>query len=91
VACVNFYPTFLVSDGPATLEHLLDHFDRFLDIAGPDHVGLGTDFDGIPTGPDGIEDVTDLPCVTMGLLDRGHTEATVEKVLGANLLRLFDS
>ena len=91
VACVNFYPTFLVSDGPATLEHLLDHFDRFLAVAGADHVGLGTDFDGIPTGPDGIEDVADLPRVTAGLLQRGHDAATVEKVLGANLLRLFDA
>jgi membrane dipeptidase len=91
VACVNFYPTFLVTDGAATLEHLLDHFDRFLEVAGPDHVGLGTDFDGIPTGPDGVEDVTDLPRVTAGLLERGHHEDTVEKVLGGNLLRLFDA
>ena len=90
VACVNFYPSFLVADGEASLDDLLDHFDHFLDVAGPEHVGLGTDYDGIPTTPQGLEDVTGLPLVTEGLLARGHSEETVEAVLGANLLRVLD-
>ena len=90
VACVNFYPSFLVADGEATLDDLLDHVDRFLEHAGPDHVGLGSDFDGIPTTPRGVEDVSCLPRVTEGLLARGHDAETVAKVLGGNLLRLFD-
>lgn len=90
VACVNFYPAFLVKDGSATLDDLLDHVERFLEVAGPDHVGLGSDFDGIPTAPEGVGDVTALPRVTAGLLARGHPPQVVEKVLGGNLLRLFD-
>jgi len=91
VACVNFYPTFLVAEGQATLDHLLDHFDRFLAVAGEDHVGLGSDFDGIPITPRGVEDVAALPRVTAGLLARGHSPEAVTKVLGSNLLRLFDA
>lgn len=90
VACVNFYPGFLVREGPARLSDVLDHMDRFIDVAGPDHVGLGGDFDGIPAGPVGLEDVGALPRLTAGMLERGHDEAVVEAVLGANLLRVFD-
>ncbi len=91
VACVNFYPRFLVEGETATLDDVLDHLERFLQAAGEDHVGLGTDYDGIPSTPVGLEDVTGLPRVTQGMLARGHAESTVEKVLGANLLRLFDA
>lgn len=90
VACVNFYPAFLVADGRATLADLLDHADRFIEVAGPEHVGLGTDYDGIPTTPEGLEDVSCLPRLTAGLLERGHSPETVRGFLGANLLRIFD-
>lgn len=91
VACVNFYPGFLVDDGQvADLEVLLDHVEHFLSVVGPEHVGLGSDFDGIPCGPDGMEDVADLPRLTDGLLRRGHDEAAVTALLGANLARVFD-
>ncbi len=90
VACLNLYPAFLVAEGPATLDDVLDHMDRFVEVAGPDHVGLGTDFDGIPTTPAGLENVAALPRLTAGMLARGHSAETVTKVLGANLLRLFD-
>jgi membrane dipeptidase len=90
VACVNFYPAFLVAEGEATLDDVLDHVDRFVSVAGADHVGLGADFDGIPHGPVGLEDVSALPRLTAGMLARGHHESTVEAVLGANLLRVLD-
>jgi len=90
VACVNFYPGFLVAEGEATLDDLLDHLDRFVEVAGGDHVGLGSDFDGIPTTPVGVEDVAALPRVTEGMLRRGHAPETVRKILGGNLLRVFD-
>ncbi len=94
VACVNFYPPFLIDPalrrGDATLDDLLDHIDRFVSVAGADHVGLGSDFDGIPCGPEGVEDVAALPRVTAGMLARGHDVATTTAVLGGNLLRLFD-
>ncbi|MCP4005862.1 MAG: membrane dipeptidase [bacterium] len=68
---------------------LLDHFDHALRVAGPDHVGIGADWDGVPSMPKGMEEVTALPLLTQGLLERGHSEATVRKVLGENLLRVM--
>ena len=72
-----------------SLEVLLDHFDRAIALAGPDHVGIGADWDGVPSMPVGMEDVTDLPALTRGLLARGHSPETVRKVLGENLLRVM--
>ncbi len=90
VACVNFYPAFLMKEGAATLTDVLDHVDHFIEVAGVRHVGLGTDYDGIPTTPVGLEDVSTLPRLTAGMLDRGHSEQTVRCFLGANLMRVFD-
>ncbi|MCB9897906.1 MAG: membrane dipeptidase [Planctomycetes bacterium] len=90
VACVNFYPHFLVAEGEADVDDVVAHVLRFLEVAGEDHVGLGGDYDGIPVGPKGAEDVTGLPRVTAGLLARGVSERVLRKVLGGNLLRLFD-
>ncbi|MFT7463480.1 MAG: membrane dipeptidase [Pseudohongiellaceae bacterium] len=90
VACVNFYPGFLVDDGDCTLEHLLDHVMHFVDVAGPEHVGLGSDFDGIPESPVGMADVSDLPQLTAGLAERGLNESAIRALLGGNLLRIFD-
>jgi membrane dipeptidase len=74
-----------------SLDVLLDHFDHALAIAGPDHVGLGADWDGVASMPIGLEDVSRLPALTAGLLARGHSAETVEKVLGENLLRVLES
>ena len=73
----------------ASLEKLLDHFDHAIAVAGPDHVGIGADWDGVPSMPEGMGDVSDLPNLTRGLLERGHDEETVRKVLGENLLRVM--
>jgi len=70
-----------------SLENVLDHFDHALRVAGEDHVGLGSDFDGVPSFPVGLDEVNLLPNVTRGLLARGWSEAVVRKVLGENLLR----
>ncbi len=69
---------------------VVDHIEHVLTIAGPDAVGLGTDFDGIEDPPEGLEDVSALPKLTRELLRRGHSEAVVRKVLGENFLRFFD-
>jgi len=74
---------------PPPLAKLLDHFMHAIEIAGAEHVGMGSDFDGIPSTPRGLEDVTCLPKITYGLLERGVSEADVKKVLGENLLRVF--
>lgn len=91
VACMNFYPPFLVESGEASLDVLLDHIEHFLDVAGADHVGLGSDFDGIGSTPVGVDDVAALPRVTEGLLQRGRSELEVVKLLGGNLLRVFEA
>jgi membrane dipeptidase len=73
----------------ADLSVLLDHFDHAIEVAGPDHVGLGADWDGVPSMPRGMEDVSHLPALTRGLLERGHAPEVVRKVLGENLLRVL--
>ena len=72
-----------------SLDALLDHFDHALRVAGEDHVGLGSDFDGVPSFPEGLDEVSLLPNLTKGLLARGWSEEVVRKVLGENLLRTF--
>ncbi len=69
---------------------LLDHFDHAISVAGADHVGLGADWDGVPSMPIGMEDVTRLPALTEALLARGHSPETVRKVLGENVLRVLE-
>ena len=75
--------------GNATLSDVLDHIDHAVQVAGIDHVGLGTDFDGIPLTPDGLGDVTRLPWITHGLLKRGYAEEGIRKILGGNALRVL--
>jgi membrane dipeptidase len=71
------------------LSSLIAHFDHIISVAGIDHVGIGTDFDGICALPEGINSAADLPKITAALLARGHSAADLHKILGANLLRLF--
>jgi membrane dipeptidase len=86
---VVFAPGF-VDQEHATLEGVLDHIDHIVDLVGPDHVGLGSDFDGITSTPEGLEDVSCLPSLTAGLIERGYTERNIEKILGENYLRVFE-
>ncbi len=75
----------------ATLSDVLDHIDRAVKIAGIDHVGLGTDYDGVGDSlPEGLKDVSSYPELIQGLLDRGYDEAAVEKILGGNALRVWE-
>jgi membrane dipeptidase len=70
-------------------ERILDHIDHVVKIAGADHVGLGSDFDGITAVPKQLEDVSCYPYITQVLLDRGHSPADIRKILGANVLRVL--
>ncbi len=72
----------------ARWERIVDHIDHAVKIAGADHVGLGSDFDGASM-PEGMEDVTRLPKITQELLRRGYTEEQIKGILGENLLRLM--
>jgi len=71
------------------LSSLIDHFDHIIRVAGIDHVGIGTDFDGISALPEGIDSAADLPKVTAALMARGCTAEDMKKILGGNLLRVF--
>jgi membrane dipeptidase len=80
----------LVAGIPSTpFAVLVDHLDHVARVAGIDHVGLGSDFDGINALPLGMEDVTALPRIAQALLDRGYGDADVRKVLGENMLRVM--
>jgi len=73
-----------------SIDKVLDHLDHAVKIAGVDHVGLGSDFDGISFTPVGLEDVSKLPTLTAKLKQRGYSEPDIRKILGENLLRLFE-
>ena len=72
------------------LSSLIDHIDHIAKVAGIDHVGLGSDFDGMHGAtPQGIDSAADLPKITQALLDRGYSADDIRKVLGGNFLRVF--
>jgi len=73
------------------LSLLVDHIEHEIEVAGPDHVGLGGDWDGVSFTCQGVEDCSGLGKITLELLRRGHGEETVKKVLGGNLLRLMEA
>jgi membrane dipeptidase len=74
---------------PASLHHVVDHIEHIIKVAGIDHVGLGSDFDGIGATPKQLEDVSRYPYITQALLDRGYKKEQIVKVLGLNALRVL--
>ena len=73
----------------APLSVLMDHIDYIVRLIGVDHVGLGSDFDGIESPPQQLNDVTTYPLITRELLKRGYKPAEIEKILGGNFIRVF--
>lgn len=76
-------------DARPTLEQLLEHLDYIVKLIGTEHVGLGSDFDGISSAPRGLDDVTCYPIITRALLQRGYTPKQVTNILGGNILRVM--
>jgi membrane dipeptidase len=74
---------------PGTVHDVVDHIEHIIKVAGIDHVGLGSDFDGIPTVPKQLEDVSTYPVITQALIDRGFSEADIHKVLSGNIMRVI--
>jgi membrane dipeptidase len=69
---------------------LIDHIDHIAKVAGVDHVGLGSDFDGVEgQTPEGMDSAADLPKITAELMKRGYSAQDCHKILGGNLLRVF--
>jgi membrane dipeptidase len=98
VVMVNFYdgfldPEYIAADGGAPrltpLSVLVDHIAHIAEVAGIDHVGLGSDFDGVGALPDGITGIESLPKITRALVDRGFSDEDIWKILGENFLRVF--
>lgn len=83
----EWYRTRIASRG--TVGTIADHIDHIVEVAGVDHVGLGSDFDGVPMLPEGMEDVSRLPALTSELVVRGYSAEDVRKILGGNLLRVL--
>lgn len=82
------YPTEADALRPS-LSQLIDHIDYIVKLIGVDHVGLGSDFDGIESAPKPLDDVTAFPLITKALLERGYSVKDVNKILGGNFIRLF--
>jgi len=85
---VNFCPSF-VSDENPKLKVLLDHIDHIVNLIGIEHVGIGSDFDGIDQAVEGLEDISKITNITSGLINRGYEERDIKKIWGENYLRLF--
>jgi membrane dipeptidase len=75
---------------PVTAARVADHIDHIVRLVGVEHVGVGSDFDGIQATPAGLSSVADLPNLTAELLRRGYTEEDVTKILGGNILRVME-
>jgi membrane dipeptidase len=74
---------------PGTIHDVIDHIDQIVNVAGVDHVGLGSDFDGVSMLPKQLHDVSTYPYITQALLDRGYTAEQIKKIMGGNLIRAF--
>jgi len=87
---MNYAPQFIVDGGEnVTVMNMVDHIDHIVKLVGPDHVGLGSDFDGIGPPPKGIETVDQTPNVTRELVKRGYSDEDIMKILGGNHMRVF--
>jgi membrane dipeptidase len=76
---------------PTPISVLIDHIDHMVKIAGVDHVGLGSDFDGVPSLPEGLDGIDKLPRITLELVKRGYSDDDVKKILGGNFLRVMEA
>jgi len=76
---------------PVNVARIVDHIDHIVKLVGIDHVGIGSDFDGVQITTNGLATVADLPNLTKELLSRGYTETQIDKILGGNMLRVMDA
>jgi membrane dipeptidase len=74
---------------PGSIHDVVDHIDHIAKIAGIDHVGIGSDYDGIGSVPRQLEDVSTYPLITQALLDRGYDADAIAKIMSGNMLRVM--
>ncbi|MBZ0198586.1 MAG: membrane dipeptidase [Ignavibacteriaceae bacterium] len=87
---IVFYPPFLSSNGSVDVSRVVDHIDYIVNLVGIDHVAVGSDFDGIGNNTVvGLENISKFPNLTLELLTRGYTQTEIEKILGGNVMRVF--
>jgi len=75
---------------PVSVARIVDHIDHIVKLVGIDHVGIGSDFDGVQAVPVDLKSVADLPKLTAELLRRGYSESDIDKILGGNMLRVME-
>jgi membrane dipeptidase len=85
---INFAPNF-IHPSNATISRLVDHIDHIVDVVGVEYVGLGSDFDGIPSTPEGLYNVSQMPHITQELIRRRYSDVEIQQILGLNHLRVF--
>ena len=94
---INFFTNFVLPTGVTDIERtargdfriIVDHIDHIVEVAGIDHVGIGSDYDGIPRVPRGVEDVSSYPILTQELLNRGYKREDIQKIMGGNAMRVL--
>jgi membrane dipeptidase len=86
---MNFAAAFVKEDGKPKLDDLLNHIDHIVELVGPEHVGLGSDFDGIGAAPEELTDASTMPLITDGLCKRGYSDEHIRLILGGNYFRVF--
>ena len=97
VVMVNFFSAFVAptevlkknKEARGTLHDVVDHIDHIVNVSGVDHVGIGSDFDGVPRLPHQLESVATYPLITQELLNRGYDRASIHKILGGNMMRVL--
>lgn len=92
---VNFYDGYIskgcapINATTSTIDHVIQHIDYIKDLIGVDYVGIGADYDGVPTLPEGLEDVSTYPALFKELSSRGWAREDLKKLAGRNLIRVF--
>ena len=97
VVMINFYSGFVVPDAElakdkqasGALSTVVEHIEHVIKVAGVEHVGIGSDYDGVPRLPAGLEDVSTYPRITQMLLDRGYNQKDIHAILGGNVMRVL--
>jgi membrane dipeptidase len=97
VVMVNFFSMFILptsqlhrdQEARGSIHDVVDHIDHLVRVAGVDHVGIGSDFDGVPRLPVQLDSVADYPLITQELLNRGYDRESIHKILGGNVLRVL--